>query len=150
MTGILRYSMHSRLNNKRFHVCTDICAKKLYTGISTDRKTCAIILCPLSWSPSSLLWSLLPVATHQSHSASPYTFSSLFSIVSHSQCTYTGGVIALSCREQGHSRGRTNAQNRMYGVLSVKRSRRGVGVGGISITIIILPHFKRCLSDRLL
>lgn len=45
-----------------------------------------------------------------------------------SQRTYTGGVIALSRKERGHPRGRANAQNKMYKVVSVKKGKRGAGV----------------------
>lgn len=117
-----------------------------YTGTSTDRETCKwshlhdfSLLSAVNYHP--LMWSLPPGATHQSPSHLPYF---LFYIVSLclSQCTYTGGVIALSRRERGHPQGRTNVQNRMYRVVAVKESKRKVGVGA-SITIIILPHLER-------
>ena len=105
-----------------------------HPGTSTDRDTCKLshlhdfsLLSAGNYHP--LMWSLLPVATHQSPSDLPYFLFSLS--LSLSQCTYTGGVIALSRGERGHPRGRANVQNRMYRVVTVKERKRKVGVGGI-------------------
>lgn len=123
----------------------DIWAKKVYTYCLTDSQTCKLsnlhdfsILSVGNYHP--LMWSLLSAATHLVLIA---PLNCLYLL----RCTYTRGVIALSRRERGHPRGRTNVQNRMYRVATVKENERGWSRGA-SITIIILPHLKRWLLEQ--
>lgn len=123
-----------------------------YTDTLTDKKTWKlsnmhdlVSLSAGNYYPS--MGSLLPVVTYQTSSCMSPSFSSFSLILSLFQCTYTGGVIALSRRERGHPQSRTNVQKRMCRVWRRPRERLQ---SGASITIIILPHLKRWLLQQLL